>query len=237
MEAIILAGGEGKRLRSLVWDRPKPMADVNGRPFLEYLLDALIEQGCEHFILSTCYKKEVIRSHFGNVYKSVKISYSEDCRPLGTGGSLLRAHKYLFTKSPFLIVNGDSFFDIDLTAFKNFFEENMSDFSIALFTANESNRYGLVRLDDNGNVTTASERKASVGDLASGGYFIARYNVVSLFEHDLTSFSLEGEFLPVVQKNGCKITGLHFNSHFIDIGLPGDLLNFSASRKLQRTNY
>lgn len=237
MEVIILAGGEGKRLRSLVWDRPKPMADVNGRPFLEYLMDVLIEQGCEHFILSTFYKKEVIRSHFGNEYKRVTISYSEDCQPLGTGGSLLRAHKYLFTKRPFLIVNGDSFFDIDLIAFENFFEESRSDFSIALFTANESNRYGQVRLDEDGVVTTANDRKASVGDLASGGYFLARYNVISLFKHDLTSFSLEGGFLPEVQRNGGKITGLHFNSDFIDIGLPGDLLNFSASRKLQKTNY
>ena len=101
MEAIVLAGGRGSRPRSLVSDRPKPMADVNGRPFLEFLMDLLIDQGCEHIILSTCYKKEIIRSHFGNSYKNVPVSYSEENLALGTGGSFLRAHKLLLTKSPF----------------------------------------------------------------------------------------------------------------------------------------
>ena len=207
------------------------MADVNGRPFLEFLMDLLIDQGCEHIILSTCYKKEIIRSHFGNSYKNVPVSYSEENLALGTGGSFLRAHKLLLTKSPFLIINGDSFFDINIQEFMHFFEEKYSDFSIALFIADKNNRYGRVRINRFGDVEALDDSKAELGDFASGGYFIAKHEVVSLFKRNLMAFSLEEEFLPELLNNGCKITGFPINRKFVDIGVPEDLTRFRLSIK------
>ena len=171
------------------------MADVNGRPFLEFLMDLLIDQGCEHIILSTCYKKsKIIRSHFGNSYKNVPVSYSEENLALGTKRSFLRAHRNSFNQIPLLIINGDSFFDINIQEFAHFFEEKYSDFSIALFIADKNNRYGRVRINRFGDVEALDDSKAELGDFMSGGYFIAKHEVVSLFKRNLMAFSLEKSF-------------------------------------------
>jgi len=92
-EAIILAGGSGSRLKELIDDIPKPMAPVNGRPFLEYQLDYLDRWALRKVILSVGYRKEIIMEHFGNQYKSLELVYSEEEEPLGTGGAILQALK------------------------------------------------------------------------------------------------------------------------------------------------
>jgi D-glycero-alpha-D-manno-heptose 1-phosphate guanylyltransferase len=229
MEAIILAGGKGTRLRSLVSDRPKPLADVRGRPFLEYLMDFLLRQGCTHFILSIGYKKNMIRSHFGNAYKGITISYAEEDEPLGTGGAVLKAHGRLTTQRPFLIVNGDTFFNIKIKNFEHFFKTTNADLCIALFKTRESHRYGLIELDDDQRVIDLDDKKANIGQFANGGFFIAQYKIMTYFKQELTSFSFENDFLPEIRKNGCKITGMNFVDEFIDIGLPDDYRKFCQS--------
>ena len=226
MEAIILAGGKGTRLRSLISDRPKPLADVRGRPFLEYLMDFLLRQGCTHFILSICYKKDMIRSHFGKAYKGITISYAEENEPLGTGGAVLKAHRKLITNRPFLIINGDTFFNIPIKDFLHSFEKMNADLSIALFKATESDRYNLVELDEVYRVKDPDDRKASIGQHASGGFFLARPEIMTRFKKKLISFSLEKDFIPEIKNNGCIITGMKFNNEFIDIGLPDDYRKF-----------
>lgn len=229
MEAIILAGGKGTRLRSLVSDRPKPLADVRGRPFLEHLMDFLLRQGCAHFILSTGYRKGMIRSHFGNAYKGIAISYAEENEPLGTGGAVLKSHTKLTTQRPFLIVNGDTFFNIKIENFQYFFETTNADLCIALFKSRESHRYGLVELDDDHKVKDLDDKKANIGQFANGGFFLARYEILTYFKRKLKSFSFEKDFLPEIRKNGCKITGIEFDDEFIDIGLPDDYKKFCNS--------
>src|SRR3989344_9594340 len=110
MEAIILAGGLGTRLQSVVKDLPKPMADVNGRPFLAYLMDYWIKQGVKRFILSVGYKSEIIRDYFGDEYNGVSVAYSIEKKPLGTGGGLLLALKQLNSRGDFFGFNGGTFF-------------------------------------------------------------------------------------------------------------------------------
>ena len=90
-EAIILAGGLGTRLSEVISEIPKPMADINGKPFLEYLLNYLKKNGITHVIFSVGYKSEVIKTHFGSRYKSIKISYAIEKFPLGTGGGICLA--------------------------------------------------------------------------------------------------------------------------------------------------
>jgi len=101
MEAIILAGGLGTRLRSAVPSLPKPMAPIKGKPFLGYLFDYWLHQGIKHFILSVGYKYEVIHERFGTKYKDADVSYAIENEPLGTGGGLLLALNSLDQKSHF----------------------------------------------------------------------------------------------------------------------------------------
>ena len=125
MEAIVLAGGFGTRLKEVVSDVPKPMAPVNGKPFLEYLIKDLGEKGIRHIILAVGYKKKIIKEYFKNRYESIEITYSEELTPLGTGGAIKKALK-LAKEEDVFIVNGDTFFDIDLKRMKEFHTENKS---------------------------------------------------------------------------------------------------------------
>jgi D-glycero-alpha-D-manno-heptose 1-phosphate guanylyltransferase len=111
--AIILAGGLGTRLQSVVKDIPKSMADIAGKPFLEYQLNYLESQKIEHIILSVGYKYESIQNHFGSKYKNISISYAIEKEPLGTGGAVINALKEVKEDSVF-ILNGDTFFPISL---------------------------------------------------------------------------------------------------------------------------
>lgn len=111
--AIILAGGMGTRLRSAVPDLPKPMAPIHERPFLEHQMDYWIGQGVSRFIVSVGYMKEVIMDHFGASYRATPLTYAIEEEPLGTGGGLLLAAQGL--SETFLVLNGDTFFEVDLT--------------------------------------------------------------------------------------------------------------------------
>jgi len=112
-EAIILAGGMGTRLQSVITEIPKPMAPVGERPFLSIILDSLSDQGIEHIILSVGYKHEVIYTYFGNSYKDIKIDYAIENEALGTGGAVSLAMNYLNDEA-FIMMNGDTLFDVDL---------------------------------------------------------------------------------------------------------------------------
>ena len=117
-EAVILAGGFGTRLQSVVADVPKPMAPVNGKPFLQYILDYCIKQGIERVVLSTGYKHEVIFSFFGTQYNTITIQYAHEQEPLGTGGGIQFALQKCIDENV-VVLNGDTFFDVDLQALES----------------------------------------------------------------------------------------------------------------------
>ena len=113
MEAVILVGGLGTRLRSVVSDRPKPMAEVNGKPFLSLILDSLVDGGIKHVILATGYKGEFISNYYGDTYRNIKLDYSQN-KKLGTGGAVRQALGFLINKRmPFFVLNGDSFIELE----------------------------------------------------------------------------------------------------------------------------
>src|SRR5258706_8386355 len=129
--AIILAGGFGTRLQSVVKDLPKPMAPVAGKPFLEYLLQYLSVQGIEKSILSVGYKWETIKNYFGDSFGEMKLEYSVEKEPLGTGGAILKAVQS-FNEKEFFILNGDSFFSISLPELNTRHNNKNANLSIAL---------------------------------------------------------------------------------------------------------
>lgn len=234
MEVIILAGGEGTRLKRLVFDRPKPLADINGEPFLSILMNYLVKQGCNHFVLATGYKREMIRSHFGDHFHGIPITYSEEVTPLGTGGALINAQKMLVKKNePFAVLNGDSFFPIPISRLIEKFHETRSDLIIALFRTLESHRYGAVEFDNDG-LITSTDKKAKAGEMANGGIFFFKPEKLYEIKNINFPWSFESDLLPTLRNLNARITGASFNDPFIDIGVPKDYECFCEIVKSQR---
>lgn len=222
-EAVILAGGLGTRLRDVVPDLPKPMAPVNGRPFLSHQLDYWIGQGVRRFVLSVGYKSEIIMVHFGKQYGDAVIDYAVEETPIGTGGGLLLAMETLQPKRPFLVLNGDTFFTVPLQTLQNYHAAQRSDWTLALFQADTSDRYGKVDCALDGGVLGFPAAKAKIGEPASGGvYLISPDALARLPQPENNAFSLEQQLLPAFLAQGGRCYGLPCPEQFIDIGLPAD---------------
>ena len=221
--AFVLAGGLGTRLRSVVSDVPKPMAEVSSRPFLEWLFDYWIDQGVTKFVVCLGYKHEIITTHFGNSYRGCEIDYSIEDRPLGTGGALLNAMRNMPQQRPFILLNGDTFFPVSANDLMK--ESELKKFSIvfSIFISDENDRYGRVKVNECDIISCFNGGKANIGDYANGGVYAIN---PALFPDDIlsnfTSCSFEGDILVKLQASGKKFYGLKGPKSFIDIGVPRD---------------
>jgi len=224
VEAIILAGGLGKRLRSAVPSLPKPMAPIMGKPFLKYLFEYWLSQGIKHFILSVGYKHELIRAKFGTKYKNIDINYSIENEALGTGGGLLLAIKKLRTKNPFLLLNGDTFFAINLDNLLKYHKNSKSDMTLSLVESRQNNRYSGVLLDKHGLIYSIdSPTDPSKNGMVNGGVYMIESELFSKYQKQKSKkFSLEEELLPQLLIQKKRIAGFVSKNSFIDIGIPHD---------------
>ncbi len=214
MEAIILAGGLGTRLKSVVNNLPKPMAPINNKPFLEYILEFLNNQSIYRVILSIGYKVETIQEYFGDSYKNIKLVYNIEKEQLGTGGAIKDSLKYIKNDEVY-ILNGDTFFNIDLSKIK--LEDNLIE--IALKEMKEFERYGVVKIDENGYIQNFKEKSYYRQGFINGGIYLLKRDIFNNF--DLSKkFSFE-EFLENNFQN-LKAKGKVFDNYFIDIGIPED---------------
>ena len=217
MEAIVLAGGLGTRLKSCISDVPKPMAPVNGKPFLLYLLEYLKNQKIEIVILSVGYKYESIFNYFGNSFHGMSLIYSIENTPLGTGGAISLALKKCKTKNIF-ILNGDTYFPVPLNKLKENQDQTEAEITIALKRMTNANRYGIVCLEKNSIITSFSEKgKASQVLINGGASFLDREKFEKRFFDE--KYSFEKDYLEKIVQQGC-ISGIAFNSYFLDIGIP-----------------
>lgn len=219
IECIILAGGLGTRLRSAIGDAiPKPMAKINGLPFLEILLQQCAQSGLKHIVLSTGYRARCIEEYFGRDFLGLRLSYCTESSPLGTGGAIKNAllscaNKYI------LVLNGDSFLDINLGEFfthaSTHMQKDKSLLSLALKTL-ENTRYGGVELDSKGIITHFSP---SGSNLINAGIYCIDSHIFKDFSTD-ECFSFE----KFIQEHCKDIKPLGFikDSEFIDIGVPQD---------------
>lgn len=224
--AIILAGGLGTRLRSAVPDLPKPMAHIQGKPFLVYLMDYWIRQGVSQFILSVGYQRKVIMDYFGENYRDIPITYVIEEEPLGTGGGLLLASMNL--NEPFLVLNGDTFFEVDLTLLLQFHAEQKSDWTFSLFHTNEVGRYMGMDLAADGRIINFKSGTSQPSRLANGGVYLL--NPLVLRKASFVSgskLSLEDDMLPSLVEAGSVFYGLESTGRFIDIGIPDDYFRAS----------
>lgn len=223
LSAIILAGGLGTRLRSVVPDRPKPMAPIAGRPFLEYLLDYWISQGVGHFILSLGYKHESIVSHLGPSYKGASLDYAIELSPMGTGGGLLLAAQKVKPGASFLLLNGDTYFAVDLQRLIHFAQEKEADWCFALFSAPSLDRYMAMDVSSEGRIHSFTASKAQQICLVNGGVYWIHHQAFMESQIDLgEKFSLEQDLLPKALLAKQRLFGLVFHDTFIDIGIPED---------------
>lgn len=218
-EAVILAGGFGTRLSHVLGDVPKPMAPVYGKPFLCYVMDRLAEAGIEKLILATGYKHECIETYFGDRYRNLELVYSRETEPLFTGGAILQAARKTEGES-FLVVNGDTLFDIDIPAFVRFHQEHTRPVSIALRRVEDTSRYGAVETNGTLILSFREKENSSGAGVINGGIYAIRKEWLMVQNYP-KKFSFEKEVLQPLAPDGV-MGGLAFESYFIDIGIPDD---------------
>ncbi len=216
---IVLAGGFGTRLQSVVKDVPKCMAEVAGKPFLEHLFAYLEQQSFSHIILSLGYKADIIEDWLKTSSYPFSISTVTEKEPLGTGGAIAYAFQQVDADSAY-VFNGDTFFDIDTGCLSQSHEENKADISIALKPMSDFDRYGSVDLDSGQRIVNFNEKKYCSEGLINGGIYLINKG---LFDRLGLSdkFSFEKDVLEA-HISDLNIYGCIQNRYFIDIGIPTD---------------
>lgn len=228
-QSIILAGGLGTRLRSVISDLPKCMAPVNGRPFLSYVVDHLKKEGISKFIFSLGYKHEAIIEFINKEYGKSGIDYSIEEEPLGTGGAIKLACKKSSEKNV-LVVNGDTLFKVRLNSLNSNHDKNNADCTLSLKPMQNFDRYGVVELNKDNSIKDFKEKQYYDNGLINGGIYAL--NVPSFFKEELPDkFSFEKDYLEKFV-NQRRFFGVMQDEYFIDIGIPEDY----ERAKLELTN-
>lgn len=219
-KAFILCGGLGTRLRTVLSDRPKSMAHVAGVPFLQLLIEKLKAEGVRELALGTGYLAEAIETYFGDGSRfGISISYSQENKPLGTGGALRNALPQL--ADPVLVLNGDSYVEWDLHSMEKLMYEQSADLVMVLQEVPDSARYGSAIVDPNCRITRFIEKGTNCGPgLINAGVYLLRRNIIERLPED-TKISLEQDLFPRLL--GEKVYGCITAGTFIDIGIPEDL--------------
>jgi len=218
-DPIVLCGGAGLRLRSITADAPKAMAQVAGRPFLELPLRQLRRHGFRHAILAVGYRQDLIRAHFGERACGLELKYSAEAFPLGTGGALRNASD-LFPAEAFLVMNGDSYTDVDLTALVRMHDETRADVSVVVVPADDRNDSGSVFLDANGNLVHFAEKQAAQdAPYVNAGVYVFSRAILDLIPPG-TQISLEKDLLPQWLQDRASIKALVHSGACVDIGTP-----------------
>jgi len=220
--AVILAGGLGTRLRSVVSDRPKVLAEVAGRPFLAYLLEHLGTSGVRQVVLCTGYLGDQIHQVFGNEFQEIQLRYSCESEPLGTGGALKHANP-LLSAFPVIVCNGDSYANVPIQQMIQFHIQQKAEVTMGVMKLNNPSQFGLVEFNDDGEVQKFSEKPSTLqaGWVNAGVYVFGK----RLFDSipDTGFVSLERDVLPRWVRKG--FFAYPQSGELFDIGTPESLCN------------
>lgn len=212
-----MVGGLGTRLKSVVSDRPKVLAEVCGKAFLSYLLDQIESAGIKRVVLCSGYMADMVCDTFGTCYGQLEICYSVETTPLGTGGAL-RLAQPLLKSEEVLVLNGDSYIDADFRKYMDWYFEKQRQIGLLLTMVDDTSRYGRVCLDKDGHITAFNEKGAHSGrGLINAGVYMINKSIIDSMPENKT-FSLEKDIFPVI--NSSKIHGFCSEGKFIDIGTP-----------------
>ena len=217
MEAIVLAGGFGTRLRRMVPDLPKPMAPIGGRPFLEILLRSLAHKGFDRVVFSLGFMAEKISVHFGRHFAGIELVYEVESQPLGTGGAIraaltrcLEDHVYVF--------NGDTYLDLEVDQLEKLWQSRYHPI-IVVREVSDTGRFGRVAIQD-GRVIAFLEKGKSGSGLINAGCYVLPQHALDDFSLG-QPFSLETEFF-IKYLQSIRFDGFVTQGRFIDIGVPED---------------
>ena len=219
MDVIILSGGLGTRLKEVVNDRPKIMAELNGKPFLENTLDELQKFQIKNVILAVGYKKEYIENYFNNKYKDINIIYSEETEPLGTGGAIKKALEKT-NESDVIVMNGDVYHKVNLYKLMNEHVNSNSMATITVKELKEFDRFGTVNFDENHVIQSFKEKTyIKKGFINVGVYAIKRdiFEGIPLEQKFSIEYDYFGKYI-----NTRKHQVYLYDDDFIDMGIPSD---------------
>jgi D-glycero-alpha-D-manno-heptose 1-phosphate guanylyltransferase len=220
-EAIVLAGGLGTRLKTVVADLPKSLAPVAGRPFLAYLLDHARKQGIDKFIFALGYKTELIEEFVRTYLPEESYAFSIEKEPLGTGGAIFKACKQVSSANT-IVLNADTYFGIQYSQLSGLHELRKAACTLALKPMKDFERYGAVNLDEKNTIRGFSEKKHQTSGFINGGVYALKVEpFLKKFFPEI--FSFEKDYLETACVKG-DILGVVSDAYFIDIGVPEDYL-------------
>ncbi len=218
IDTVILCGGLGTRLQNVAKGLPKPMVDINGKPFLDLIIDSLASFGFKRFILCSGYKSKIIAEHYRQKNDGLEYVLSEEAIPLGTGGAMVQA-KNLITSKVFLGLNGDSICQIDFKEFLKFHLEKKANVSIALTSVDDPQDYGSINLNENQEITGFNEKSSlrSGAGLVNAGIYLFNLQSIDSFPSQ-KKLSLEYDVFPAFVGSG--LYGYVDPAQLFDIGTP-----------------
>lgn len=246
MQAIILCGGLGTRLRSVIGERQKTMTETNGEPFVVNILKYLKGYGIDDIIFATGYKSDEVEEYFGkDYYFGMKVNYAKETEPLGTGGAIRNCFSHI-KSDEVVVVNGDTLFPVNLKSLKKAYEKYSSDIAIACKNVEDKSRYGTIvfeslKEDEDGfkngiiekfdeKIAEDDTKKKKVNSYINGGVYIIKKVLIESIK-DNTKLSLEKDLIPMWLHDGKVVSGVISDAKFIDIGTPESLAEFKKRYK------
>jgi len=227
VDVVILCGGKGERLKAISGDLPKVLVKVAGRPFLDFLIGDLRQQGFRRIILSVGYKREDIRNHC--LAAGHNVEFSEEETPLGTGGAVKKTAPMIHSQS-FIVMNGDSICPVDLSLFYDFHVQKGGILSMVLVRPQAGKDYGIIEVDDEQRIKSFREKEESgAGMFVNGGIYFMRRKIFD-YMPEKHRFSLEYDFFPKILSVKCY--GFLTDVELIDIGTPERYVN--AEQRLSK---
>ena len=237
MKAVVMAGGEGSRLRPLTVTRPKPMVPIVGRPVMEHILNLLKVHGIEDVVVTVQYMASAIEDYFGEGGQlGMRITYSREETPLGTAGSVKNAEEHL--TEPFLVISGDALTDFNLTEIIKYHRDKRSLATLTLAHVSNPLEYGVIITDDSGHIRQFLE-KPSWGEVFSDtintGIYVLDPVIFSYFEKD-TVFDFSQQLFPKMLAQGDAIYGYVADGYWCDVGNLAEYMKANADVLQGRVN-
>jgi mannose-1-phosphate guanylyltransferase len=219
VQALVLAGGEGTRLRPLTLTTPKPVMPLAGRPFLSFMLDWVHSHGADEVILSCGFMSDAVKSVLGDIYEGMRLRHVIEEEPLGTAGPVRLAYDQGLLEERVLVLNGDVLTDIDLTAELEQHERTGARATLALYPVEDTSSYGVVPTDDSGQVIEFIEKGSGdpPTDRINAGAYVLERDVIESIPAG-TAVSFEREVFPALVGRG--LYGYDAAGYWIDIGTP-----------------
>ncbi len=218
MQAIILAGGMGTRLRPLTYTLPKPMLPVAGRAAIAHIVEALARAGCDDVIITTNYLASLVEERLKRLSFPIPVRCVEEFKPLGTAGCVRNLWDDL--EDEFLIIQGDAVADIDYAAFLSFHRQKQADVSIAVMQVADTREFGVCDVEGDGRIRRFQEKprpEDAVSDLASSGFYVLKKAMFEPVPHG-QPFDFARELFPILMEQDARFFGWRLNGFWIDIG-------------------